>query len=49
MIGLQAEKGELINAENFKNNKNYVLHLIHCKAYEKATEFTRGKKVLDLG
>jgi SAM-dependent methyltransferase len=49
MIGLQAEKGELINAEQFKSNKNYVLHLIHCKAYEKATEFTRDNKVLDLG
>ncbi len=49
MIGLQAEKGELIDAEHFKSNKNYVLHLIHSKAYEKATEFTRDKKVLDLG
>jgi 2-polyprenyl-3-methyl-5-hydroxy-6-metoxy-1,4-benzoquinol methylase len=49
MIGLQVEKGELIDAEHFKSNKNYVLHLIHCKAYEKATEFTRDKKVLDLG
>ncbi len=49
MIGLQAEKGELIDAQNFDSNKSYVLHLIHKKAYEKASEFTKEKTVLDLG
>ena len=49
MIGLQAEKGELIEAEKFNSNKSFVLHLIHQKAYENASELTEGKKVLDLG
>lgn len=49
MVGLQAEKGELIEADELKDNKAFVLHLIHEKAYEKASEMAHGKTVLDLG
>lgn len=49
MVGFQAEKGELVEAFKFNDNKSYVLHLIHTKAYEKAAEIACGKKVLDLG
>jgi SAM-dependent methyltransferase len=49
MVGFQAEKGDLIEAEKFSDNKSYVLHLIHSKAYEKAAELATDKEVLDLG
>lgn len=49
MVGFQAEKGELIEANKFSNNKAFVLHLLHSKAYEKASEMAHGKTVLDLG
>jgi 2-polyprenyl-3-methyl-5-hydroxy-6-metoxy-1,4-benzoquinol methylase len=49
MIGLQAEKHELIDAHNFRSEEEYVLHLIHSFAYVQAAIFSEGKTVLDLG
>jgi 2-polyprenyl-3-methyl-5-hydroxy-6-metoxy-1,4-benzoquinol methylase len=49
MIGLQAEKHDLIDAENFKSENAFVLHLMHAFAYHKAANLVEGKKVLDLG
>lgn len=49
MIALQAEKHEVIEPETFRNNKDFVLHLIHSRAYEQVALYAEGKKVLDLG
>ena len=49
MIGLQAEKHELIDAHNFRSREEYVLHLIHSFAYLHAAKFAEDKTVLDLG
>jgi len=49
MIGLQAEKHQLIDARNFRSGEEYVLHLIHAFAYVQASTFAEGKTVLDLG
>lgn len=49
MIALQAEKHEVIEPETFRNNKDFVLHLIHTRAYEQAALYTDGQAVLDLG
>lgn len=49
MIGLQAERHELIGVRKFKSREQYVLHLIHSFAYAQAKMFVEDKKVLDLG
>ncbi len=49
MIGLQAEKHELIDAHNFRSREEYVLHLIHSFAYVQASALAKDKTVLDLG
>lgn len=49
MIGLQAEKHELVDAQNFQSREQYVLHLIHTFAYTQVARIVSGKKVLDLG
>ncbi len=49
MIGLQAEKHELIEAENYLTADQYVLHLMHSAAYSCAARLVGGKSVLDLG
>jgi 2-polyprenyl-3-methyl-5-hydroxy-6-metoxy-1,4-benzoquinol methylase len=49
MIGLQAEKHDLIDAHNFRSKEEYVLHLIHTFAYVQASRFGENKTVLDLG
>ncbi len=49
MIALLAEKREAIWSETFRNNKDFVLHLIHTRAYEQTALYTAGKAVLDLG
>ena len=49
MIGLQAEKGDLINPHDFKSKEEYVLHLIHSFAYTQLSKITSNKTVLDLG
>lgn len=49
MISLQAEKHEIIEPEKYSGNKNFVLHLIHTRAYEQAALYTAEKDVLDLG
>ena len=47
MIGLQAEKHDLIDAHNFHSREEYVLHLIHSFAYVQASTFAKDKTVLD--
>jgi ubiquinone/menaquinone biosynthesis C-methylase UbiE len=49
MIGLQAEKHELVPVENFRSKEEYVLHLLHSAAYVHAERLAQGRKVLDLG
>jgi SAM-dependent methyltransferase len=49
MIGLQAEKHELTDEDEFQTSEQYVLHLMHCAAYAHAARVVRGKAVLDLG
>ncbi|ACF14472.1 Methyltransferase type 11 [Chloroherpeton thalassium ATCC 35110] len=49
MVGLQAEKHELINTQNFPTKEDYVLHLIHTFSYVQAAKLAKGKKVLDVG
>ena len=49
MIALQAEKHEVVDPESFRNNNDFVLHLIHTRAYEQVALYTAEKKVLDLG
>ena len=48
MIGLQAEKHDLVSVREFKSAEEYVLYLMHCYAYKVMSVFARGK-VLDLG
>jgi ubiquinone/menaquinone biosynthesis C-methylase UbiE len=49
MVGLQAEKHDLIQLNNFCSRERYVLHLMHKFAYVQAGKLAKGKKVLDLG
>ncbi|MEN1729274.1 MAG: class I SAM-dependent methyltransferase [Pseudomonadota bacterium] len=49
MVGLQAEKHELINSKEFKSEEEFVLHLIHSFAYHQVAKCAVGKTVLDLG
>ena len=49
MIGLQAEKHDLIDAHSFRSKEEYVLHLIHTFAYVQASRLGENKTVLDLG
>lgn len=49
MVSLQAEKHEVIEPEKFASNKDFVLHLIHSRAYEQAALYAADKDVLDLG
>lgn len=49
MVGLQAEKHQLIDVNNFRSTEEYVLHLIHSFAYIQAASLSKDKKVLDLG
>lgn len=49
VIGLQAEKHELVSADSFASVEEYSLFLIHKKAYEEAAELAKGMRVLDLG
>ena len=49
MIGLQAEKGDIINPNDFKTKEEYVLHLIHSFAYIELSKTALNKRVLDLG
>jgi 2-polyprenyl-3-methyl-5-hydroxy-6-metoxy-1,4-benzoquinol methylase len=49
MIGLQAEKHELTNEDEFETADQYVLHLMHCAAYLHASRVVDGRSVLDLG
>lgn len=48
MIGLQAEKHDLIDAKAFSTREEYVLHLVHTAAYEHAARLAREQRVLDL-
>ncbi len=49
VIGLQAEKHELITPEAFTRPEQYNLFLIHKKAYDLAARLARGSRVLDFG
>ena len=49
MIGLQAEKHDLINTTEFRSIEEYVLHLIHTAAYAQAARLVENYRVLDLG
>lgn len=48
-IKLQAYDHPLVEDRSFWSIEEYVLHLIHLKAYETAAEISRGKSVLDWG
>ena len=49
MIGLQAEKHDLIQEKKFRSKEEYVLHLIHTIAYIKASEICKNLCALDIG
>ncbi|MCK9606074.1 MAG: class I SAM-dependent methyltransferase [Methylomonas sp.] len=49
MIGLQAEKHELVKLSQFDSKEEFILHLIHEAAYNYAAMTSIGKNVLDLG
>lgn len=49
MIRLQSDSHELIETKYFRTCKDYVLHLIHARAYEYAADMAAGKSALDLG
>lgn len=49
MIGLQAEKHDLIDVHNFRTEEAYVQHLIHSFAYTQASTLAEDKIILDLG
>lgn len=49
MLGLQAEKHELIDAFNLKTKEEYVLHLIHSFPYTLVANLAKNMVVLDLG
>jgi SAM-dependent methyltransferase len=49
MVGIQAEKHELVTTNNFASVEGFVLHLIHEYAYHFASKRAAGKRVLDLG
>lgn len=49
VLGLQAEKHELITPDSIANPEEYNLFLIHRKAYDLAARLSRGSRVLDFG
>ncbi len=49
VIGIQAEKRELIDAEVFRSERDFVLHQVQDFAYWKVTALVDGKDMLDLG
>lgn len=49
MIGLQAEKHDLVRTSRFASVQEYVLFLMHTRAYEQAARLAAGRRVLDLG
>ena len=49
MIGLQAEKHDLIDDRQFPSQEAFVLHLMHSAAYDYIKPLVTGKAVLDLG
>jgi ubiquinone/menaquinone biosynthesis C-methylase UbiE len=49
MVGLQAEKHQLIDAKEFRTKEEQVLHMMHSAAYARAASFAGGKSVLDVG
>jgi SAM-dependent methyltransferase len=49
VIGLQAEKHELVSTDSFASLEEYSRFLIHKKAYEEAAQYAQGLRVLDLG
>lgn len=48
-VKLQAEEHPLVRTDSFDSKEEYVLHLMHFKAYEQVASLAEGKTVLDLG
>jgi SAM-dependent methyltransferase len=48
-IKFQADHHPIVFAGSFLSSEDYVLHLIHLKAYEEAARLSVGKFVLDIG
>ena len=48
-LRIQAEEHEVIKADGFKTQEEYVLHLMHQSDYEVAASLACAKTVLDLG
>ena len=49
MVGIQAERHDLIDVNDFSNLENITLHLLHIKSYEQAAQLAKNRIVLDLG
>ncbi len=49
MIGLQAEKHDLISTHNFQTREEYVLYLMHSFAYNQVSLLVKDQTILDLG
>lgn len=49
MIGLQAEKHELVDEDALLTTEQYALHLMHSAAYRHAARIVEGQSVLDIG
>ena len=49
MIGLQAEKHELVKTKEFSSKEEFILHLMHTVAYSTVSTLIKNKTVLDLG
>ncbi len=49
MVEYHAENHDLIDGDNFSTKENYVSHLMHLIAYEKASAIHTGGEILDLG
>ena len=48
-VKLQSEEHPLVITDSFSSKKQYVMYLMHAKAYEHAAELAAGKSILDLG
>jgi SAM-dependent methyltransferase len=49
MVEYHAESHDLIAADKFSSKEDYVSHLMHLVAYEKARDISVGGEILDLG
>lgn len=49
VVAFQAKRHEIVRTAEFRNIEEYLLFLIHLKAYEEAASRGQGKTVLDIG